>query len=81
MLRLLQIPLWIKKLNLFIFTHALKQNSPPGFYNYLPGRRELRIPAEQSFLKIFFPEQKESGEGYRIEKNRKINKSIAHKFW
>ena len=58
-LRLLQIHLWVKKLNLFNFTHAPKQNSPPGFYHYPPGRRELRIPPEQHFLKIFFPEQKE----------------------
>ena len=57
-LRLLQIHLWVKKLNLFNFTHAPKQNSPPGFYHYPPGRRELRIPPEQHFLKIFFPEQK-----------------------
>ena len=52
-----------QKLNLFNFTHAPKQNSPPGFYHYPPGRRELRIPPEQHFLKIFFPEQKEGGRG------------------
>ena len=50
--KLLQIHLWVKKLNLFIFTHAPKQNSPLGFH----GRRELTIPPEQLFLKIFFPE-------------------------
>ena len=55
-LRLLQIHLWIKKLNRFIFTHASKQNSPPGFYHYPPGRQEL-----------FFPEQKEVGEDYGVE--------------
>ena len=54
--RLLQIHLWVKKLNLFIFTHALKQNSPQGFYHYPPDRRELPIPPEYCFLKIFFPE-------------------------
>ena len=52
-LRLLQIHLWVKILNLFIFTHAPKQNSPPGFYHYPPGRRELPSPPEQRFLKIF----------------------------
>ena len=46
------------KLNLFIFTHAPKQNSSPAFYHYPPGRRELLIPPEQRFLKIFFPKQK-----------------------
>ena len=56
-LRLLQIHLWVKKLNLFNFTHGPKQNSPLGFYHYLPGRRKSPIPAEHHFLKIFCPEQ------------------------
>ena len=54
-LRLLQIHLWVKNLNLFICTHAPKQNSPSDFYHYLPGRWELPIPPGQRFLKIFFP--------------------------
>ena len=58
-LRLLQIHLWVKKLNMFNFTHAPKQNSPKGFDHYPPGRRELPIPSEQHFLKIYFPKQKE----------------------
>ena len=41
------------------FYSCPKQNSPPGFYHYPPGRRELPIPPEQHFLKIFFPEKKE----------------------
>ena len=53
LLRLQQIHLSVKKLNLFNFTHAPKRNSPPGFYHYPPGRRELPIPPEQHFLKIF----------------------------
>ena len=36
---------------------------------------------EQHFLKIFFPEQKEGGEDYVVEKIAKINKGIGHKFW
>ena len=71
--RLLQIHLWVKKLNLFIFTHALKQNSPQGFYHYPPDRRELPIPPEYCFLKIFFPEEK-GGEGERIMGLKKIPK-------
>ena len=59
MLRLLQMHLWVKKFNLFCFTHAPKKNPPPGFYHYCPGRRKFPIPPEQHFLKIFFPEQKE----------------------
>ena len=68
-------------MNRFIFTHTLEKNSSPGFYHYPPGRRELRISSEQRFLKIFFPEQKESGEDYGVEKITKINKGIGHKFW
>ena len=79
MLRLLQIHLGLKKLNLFNFSHASKLNSAPGFYHYSPGRRELLIPAEH-FLKIFFPEQKEGLEDYGVEKITKINKGIRHKF-
>ena len=31
-LKIIAMHLWVKKLNLFIFSHAPKQNSPPGFY-------------------------------------------------
>ena len=51
-LRLLQIHLWVKKLNLFNFTHAPKQNSPPGFYHYPPGRQEL--PTRTAFSEDIF---------------------------
>ena len=67
-------------MNLFNFNHAPKQNSPPGFYSYPPGRQELRITPEQHFLKIFFPEQKEGGEDDVVEKITKTNKGIGHKF-
>ena len=80
-LRLLQTHWWIKKLNLFIFTYAPKQKSPPGFYQYPPGRREWLIPPKQRFLKIFFPEEKGGGEDCGVEKNTKVNKGIGHKFW
>ena len=51
-LRLLQIHFWVKKLNLFNFTHAPKQNSPPGFYHYPPGRQEL--PTRTAFSEDIF---------------------------
>ena len=51
----------------------------PRFYHYLPGRRELPIPPEQLFLKIFFLEEK-GGENYRVERITKIAKGIGHKF-
>ena len=66
-----------------------KQSSPPGFYHYPPGRRELPIPPEQHFLKIFVPEEKGwgkrggrggGGEDYEVERITKINKAIGHKF-
>ena len=67
-------------MNLFNFTHTPKQNSPLMFLSLSLGRRELPIPPEQHFLKIFFPEQKEGGEYYVVEKIVKINKGIGHKF-
>ena len=80
MLRLLQIHLRVKTFSLFNFTHAPKQNSPLGFYHYPPGRRKLPFTPEQHFLKIFFPEQKEGGQNYVVEKIAKINKGIGHNF-
>ena len=71
-LRLLQIYFWVKKFNLFIFTHPPKQNSAPVFYHYSPARRELPIPPEQRFLKILFPEEK----GERIMELKKIPKLL-----
>ena len=77
--KLLQIHLWVKNLNLFIFTHGPK-NCPPD-YHYPPGRWELPIPPEQRFLKILFPEKKGRLEDYGVEKMTTINKGICHKFW
>ena len=45
-----------QKIDLFNFTHASKKNSLLGFCHYPPGGRELLIPPEHYFLKIFFPE-------------------------
>ena len=73
-LRLLQIHFWVKKLNLLIFTHASKQNSPLGFYHYPSGRQELRIPPKQIFLKIFFSEEKEGERLMELKKLPKLTK-------
>ena len=75
-LRLLRIFLWVKKLNLIIFTHAPMQNSLPGFSHYPPGRQELLITPEQCFLNIF----QRFREDYGVENITKINKAIGHKF-
>ena len=40
-----------------------KQNSPPGSYHYLPGRRKLPIPPELRFLKINFFSSRNGGGG------------------
>ena len=58
-----------QKLNMFISNHTPKQKSPPGFYHYPPGRRELPFPSKQHFLKIFFPEEKGGEEDYGVKKN------------
>ena len=50
------------------FYSCPQQNSPPGFYHYTPGRRELPNPPEQHF----FPSRK--GEGERIIELKKIIK-------
>ena len=68
------VHLWVIKLNLFIFTHAPKQNFPPGFYHY--------PQAEGNYLKIcenlFFPISK--GKDYGVKKIRGI-RGIGHKLW
>ena len=74
-LRLLQIHLWVKKLYLFIFTCAPKQNSPQGFYHYPPSRWELPIPIEQRFWRYFFTAEKVEGVDYGV---RKISKTRIH---
>ena len=50
-LRLLQIYLWVKKLNLFNFTDAPKQNSSPGFYHYprLPKQTRVLVTSFDKF--------------------------------
>ena len=68
----LLINLWLKKLNLFIFIHAPKKNSAPGFDNYHSDRRKLSILAKQHFLKIYFSPAGRVREDYGVEKTTKI---------
>ena len=84
-LRLLQIYLWVKKLNLFIFTHTLRQNSPSPPPPPSPQVFVIILQSDGNcpflrFLKIFFSEEK-GGEDYRVEKITKINKDIGQKSW
>ena len=66
-LRLLENTLWVKELNLFIFTHSPNQNSPPGFYRHCFKQKEITHFFKQSFLKIYFAQQR--------------GKDIGHRFW
>ena len=61
-LRLLVIHLWVKELNLFISTHAPKQNSPPGFYHHYSRQKEItHFPQTKFFENPFFPQQRGRG--------------------
>ena len=65
--------LWVKKLNLFVFTHAPSQNSPSGSYHHLPDKRKLPISARQIFVKNYFPPtEREGGGHYGAHKKAKI---------
>ena len=56
-----------KKMNLFILSHASKENSPASFYHYPSGRRRLPIPPKQHFLNIYFlTSESRGGEDYEI---------------
>ena len=69
-----------QKLNLFFFTNAPKHNCPRGFYHYPPGRRELSIPPEKCFLKIFFPEEKGGRGLWIIPKFTKVSVTSLDRF-
>ena len=70
-LRLLANTFVSQKVESVQFTQAPKENSLPGFYHYHQGTRRFPISLEQSFLKIFFPEQTRVG-GDRSTKFKKI---------
>ena len=77
-LRLLQIHLWVKKLNLFIFTHDPKQNSPPGFYHYRQADGNIPFLPDSVFWKYFSWGAR--GRGLSSKNNANINEGIGHKF-
>ena len=52
-----------QKIESFYFYSHPHANPSPGFYHYPPGRRELSIPIEKRFFKMFFPEEKGGGGG------------------
>ena len=79
--RLLQIHLWVKKLNLFIFNHAPKANLSPRFLSLSSRWMGIAHSSRTAFFEdIFFPGDK-GIEDYGVERITEINKSIGHKFW
>ena len=55
-----------QKLNLFIFTDAPKQNSPPVFI-ITPRQKKITHSSRTAFSEdLFFPSRKEGGRGVRI---------------
>ena len=70
-LRLLENIFLSQKTELFIFTHASKQNFPPGFYYRHSRQKEItHFPRTTFFENLFFPSRK--GEDYEAEKMTKI---------
>ena len=70
-----------KKLNMFNFTHAPKQNSPPVFWSLSPRQMGIAHSTRTAFSEDTFSWAERGGEDYVVEKITKINKGIGHKFW
>ena len=79
-LRLLQIHLWVKKLNLFNFTHA-PSKTLPQFLSLSPKQTRIAHSTRTAFSEDIFPWAERGGEDYAVEKITKISKGIGHKFW
>ena len=78
--KIIAIHLWVEKLDLFIFNHAPKQKSPPGFYHYPPGRRELPIPPEQRFVEDTFSWRERGERIMELKELPKLTKVSATSF-
>ena len=68
-LRLLQIHLWVKKLNLFNFTHAPKQNSTPGSFSLSPRQIGIAHSSRTPFSEDIFSWAERGGRGLCSWKN------------
>ena len=53
----------------------------PRFLSLSPRQTGIAHYSRTAFSEDIFPEQKEGGEDYVVEKIAKINTSIGHKFW
>ena len=78
--RLLQIHLWVKKLNLFNFTHA-PSKTLPQFLSLSPKQTRIAHSTRTAFSEDIFPWAERGGEDYAVEKITQISKGIGHKFW
>ena len=78
-LRLLQIHLWVKKLNLFIFTHAPKQNSPQVFIIILQADVNCPVLPNSIFWR-YFPEEKGEERIMELKKIPKLTKVSVTSF-
>ena len=77
----LYISPWLRKSFKFIVFRLMPQAKlSPSFYHYPPSRRELLIPPEQHFLKIFFPEQKEGERIMQLKKLPKLARVLVTSF-
>ena len=59
------------KLNLFIFAHSSKPNSPPG-------RRKLPISPDQHFVRIYFFPQQKGGRVMEMKNDQTLN---LRRYW
>ena len=79
-LRLLKIHLWLKKLNLFNFNHASKQNSPPGFYHYPQADRNCPFLPNSIFWGYFFLNRKRGQRIMELKKFTKLTRVLVTSF-
>ena len=73
----------LKILNLFILTHAPKQNSPLGFYYHYSKQMEMTHFYRLTFFEnLFYPSRKERRKEYGVEKNdpNETYEDICRKF-
>ena len=68
--KLLQINLWVKNLNLFVFPHALKEKLSFRSFSLSPRQMWITHSTWTAFSEDNWP-----------KKMIKINKGIGHKFW
>ena len=78
--KIIAIHLWVKKLNLFIFNHAPKQNSP-RFLSLSSRQTGIAHSSRTAFFEDIFFWGERGVENYGVKKNTKINKGIGRKFW